>query len=95
MSKSVLFIIIVLVIVFGIIVSQYYHKRHREYQMEDIEKAVRGAYPKGVASIGKEDMVEAVKKHFHCSAKEAHYIIGVAKRKQLVDVTGKYVTLMA
>ena len=95
MSKSVLFIIIVLVIIFAIIVSQYYHKRHQEYKMADIEKAVRGAYPKGVESIDKKDMVNAVKKYFHCSAKEAHYIIGVAKRKQLVDVAGNYVTLLA
>lgn len=94
MSKSVLFIIIVLVIVFGIIVSQYYHKRHQEYKMADIEKAVRGAYPKGVQSIEMKDLVNAVKKHFHCSAKEAHYIIGVAHRKKLVDVAGKYATLM-
>lgn len=94
MSKSVLFIIIVLVIIFTIIASQYYHKRHLEYKMADIEKAIRSAYPKGVESVDKNDLVNAVKKHFHCSAKEAHYIIGVAKRKQLVDVTGKYVTLI-
>lgn len=94
MSQSVLFIIIVLVIVFTIIVSSYYHKRHLEYKMEDIEKAVRSSFPSGVRSIAKEDLVKGVKKHFHCSSKEAHYIIGVARRKKLVDIGADYVALL-
>lgn len=94
MNKSVVFIIILLVIVLSIIVSQYFHKRHHEYKMADIEKAIRGAYPKGIGSISKEELVKAVKKHFHCSAKEAHYIIGVARRKKLVDIAAEYVTIM-
>lgn len=94
MNKSVVFIIILLVIVLSIIVSQYFHKRHHEYKMADIEKAIRGAYPKGIGSISKEELVKAVKKHFHCSAKEAHYIIGVARRKKLVDIAADYVTIM-
>lgn len=93
MNKSVVFIIILLVIV-PIIVSQYFHKRHHEYKMADIEKAIRKAYPKGVGSISKEELVTAVKKYFHCSAKEAHYIIGVARRKKLVDIAAEYVTIM-
>ena len=68
MSQSVLFFIIVLVIVFAIMVSSYIHKRHHEFNMDDIERAVRGAYPKGVRSIGKSELVDAVKKHFHCSS---------------------------
>lgn len=94
MSQSVLFCIIVLVIVLTIIVSSYFHKRHHEFNMEDIEKAVRGAYPKGVCSIAKEELVKSIKKHFHCSAKDAHYIIGVARRKKLVDIAAGYVTLL-
>ena len=94
MNKSVVFIIILLVIVLSIIVSQYFHKRHHEYKMADIEKAIRGAYPKGIGSISKEELVTAVKKYFHCSAKEAHYIIGVARRKKLVDIAAEYVTIM-
>lgn len=94
MNKSVVFIIILLVIVLSIIVSQYFHKRHHEYKMADIEKAIRKAYPKGVGSISKEELVTAVKKYFHCSAKEAHYIIGVARRKKLVDIAAEYVTIM-
>ncbi len=54
MSQSVLFFIIVLVIVFAVMVSSYIHKRHHEFNMGDIEKAVRGAYPAGVRSITKE-----------------------------------------
>ncbi len=91
MNKSVVFIIILLVIVLSIIVSQYFHKRHHEYKMADIEKAIRKA---GIGSIRKEELVTAVKKYFHCSAKEAHYIIGVARRKKLVDIAAEYVTIM-
>ena len=36
MSQSVLFFIIVLVIVFAIMVSSYIHKRHHEFNMDDI-----------------------------------------------------------
>ena len=61
--------------------------------MDDIERAVRGAYPKGVRSIGKSELVDAVKKHFHCSSKDAHYIIGVARRKKIIDISAGYVTL--
>lgn len=94
MSQSVLFVIIVLVIIFAIIGSSYYHKRHLEYKMADIEKAVRSAYPKGVETIEKDELLKKVKKHFHCSAKEAHYIIGVARRKKLIDIASHYVTLI-
>lgn len=94
MSHSILFVVIILAIVFGAVVVQYYHKRHQEYKMEDIEKAVCSAYPKGVGSIRKDKLVDAIKKHFHCSSKEAHYIIGVARRKKLVDIASDYVSLM-
>lgn len=94
MSKSLLFIIILLVIIVTIIISQYYHKRHREYQMAAIEEAVRGAFARGVETVGKEQLVASVKKRLHCSSKEAHYILGVAKRKHIVDVQGNNVTLM-
>ena len=93
MSQSVLFFIIVLVIVFAVMVSSYFHKRHHEFNMDDIERAVRGAYPKGVRSIEKSELVDAVKKHFHCSSKDAHYIIGVARRKKIIDISAGYVTL--
>lgn len=94
MSQSVLFFIIVLVIVFAVMVSSYFHKRHHEFNMGDIEKAVRGAYPAGVRSITKDELVKGVKKHFHCSSKDAHYIIGVARRKKLVDIAANHVTLL-
>lgn len=94
MSHSVIFVIIVLAIAFGAVGSLYYHKRHHEYKMEDIEKAVRSAYPKGVGSVHTDQLVNAVKKHFHCSTKEAHYIIGVARRKHVIDIAGDYVAIM-
>ena len=94
MSQSVLFFIIVLVIVFAVMVSSYFHKRNHEFNMGDIEKAVRGAYPAGVRSITKDELVKGVKKHFHCSSKDAHYIIGVARRKKLVDIAANHVTLL-
>lgn len=94
MSQSVLFFIIVLVIVFAVMVSSYFHKRHHEFNMGDIEKSVRGAYPAGVRSITKDELVKGVKKHFHCSSKDAHYIIGVARRKKLVDIAANHVTLL-
>lgn len=94
MNQTVLFTIIILVIVFAVTVSSYFHKRHMEYKMSDIEKAVRGAFPKGVESITKRELVTGIKKYFHCSAKEAHYIIGVARRKKLVDIAADFVTLL-
>lgn len=94
MNQTVLFTIIVLVIVFAVTVSSYYHKRHMEYKMSDIEKAVRKSFPKGVDSITKQELVTGIKKHFHCSAKEAHYIIGVVRRKKLVDIAADFVTLL-
>lgn len=63
--------------------------------MSDIEKAVRSAYPKGVETIEVDELVKKVKRHFHCSSKEAHYIVGVARRKKLIDIASHYVTLMA
>ncbi len=94
MSQSVLFIVLLLVVVLSVVISQYLHKRHREYRMADIERAVRSAYGKGVYSVEKPKLVEAVKKYFHCSSKEAHYIIGVARRKKLVDIGADYVALL-
>ena len=44
MSNSNLILLVVLVVVFAIIVFSYLHKRHHEYKMADIEKAVRKAY---------------------------------------------------
>lgn len=94
MSQSIVFIIVVLVIVFAIIVSSYFHKRHLEYKMEDIEKAINSAYGKDVRSIKKEVLIKGVKMYFHCSTKEAHYIIGVARRKKIIDISASDVTLL-
>lgn len=94
MTKLVLIVIIVLVAVFAIAVFGYLHKRHHEYKMADIEKAVRSAFVGDVVSVDKASLVKAVKRHFHCSSKEAHYIIGVARRKKLVDIAADAVTLL-
>ena len=95
MSQSTLFLVIVLVIVFVIIVSSYFHKRHLEYKMEDIEKAVCSAYSKDMRSVKKDVLVKGVKNYFHCSTKEAHYIIGVARRKKIIDISANNVTLLS
>lgn len=93
MSQVTLLFIVVLVIVLVIVASSYLHKRHVEYKMDDIERAVRSAYPDGVSSVEKEVLVKAVKKYFHCSSKESHYIIGVARRKKIVDIAADKVSL--
>lgn len=93
MNQVTLLIIAVLVVIVVLVVFFYLHKRHVEYKMVDIENAVRSAYPDGVASVEKEVLVKAVKKYFHCSSKEAHYIIGVARRKKVVDITVGKVSL--
>ena len=95
MSNSALFILIALAVVFGITIFSYLHKRHREYKMSDIEAAVRSAYTSGKTSTDKKALAKAIKQHFHCSSKEAHYIIGVARRKKIIDIHADAVTLMA
>ncbi len=94
MSNSVLILLVVLMVVFTIIVFSYLHKHHHEYKMADIENAVRKAYAGGAASVGKEELVKVVKKYFHCSSKEALYIIGVARRKKVVDIADGKVSLL-
>lgn len=93
MSQVTFILIIVLVIVLIFVASLYLHKRHLEYKMVDIEKAVRSAYPEDTSSVEKGVLVKAVKKYFHCSSKEAHYIIGVARRKKIVDIAAEKVSL--
>lgn len=94
MSNPSVFIFVVLAVVLSIIILGYLHKRHKEYHMTDIKKAIRGAYPEGVSSVPKQMLVKSVKKYFHCSSKEAHYIIGVARRKKLIDIAADSVTLL-
>lgn len=94
MSQTVIFIAVVLLIVFGIVAFSYLHKRHLEYKMVDIEKAIKSAYVNDATSVEKAELVKAVKKYFHCSSKEAHYIIGVARRKKVVDIAENIVTLL-
>lgn len=94
MSQTVIFIAVVLLIVFGIVAFSYLHKRHLEYKMVDIEKAIKSAYVNDTTSVEKAELVKAVKKYFHCSSKEAHYIIGVARRKKVVDIAENIVTLL-
>lgn len=93
LSKSIKSIIAVSAIVVVLVVFSYLHKRHVEYKMVDIENAVRSAYSEGVTSVEKEALVKAVKKYFHCSSKEAHYIIGVARRKKIIDIAVGKVSL--
>ena len=93
MSQVTFILIVILVIVLLIVAFSYLHKRHVEYKMADIEMAIRSAYSEGVSSVEKATLVKAVKKHFHCSSKEAHYIIGVARRKKLIDIAAEKVSL--
>ncbi len=94
MNNPSVIIVIALVVVVAIIVFCYLHKRHKEYHMGDIVKAVESAYIGGKTSVEKQVLVNAVKKYFHCSSKEALYIIGVARRKKLVDIEAGTVTLL-
>lgn len=93
MNQVTLLAISVLVVVAILVAASYLHKRHVEYKMVDIEKAVRSAYPEGVSSVKKEELVKAVKRYFHCSSKDAHYIIGVARRKKVVDIAAGEVSI--
>ena len=93
MNQVTLLSILVLAIVIVIVAFSYLHKRHIEYKMLDIEKAIKSAYPEGTTSVTKDVLVKAVKKYFHCSSKEAYYIIGVARRKKIVDIAVDKVSL--
>ncbi len=88
------FFAIALVVVLLIVVVGYLHKRHKEYHMSDIENVVRSTFAQGVVSVEKPVLVKAVKGYFHCSSKEALYIIGVARRKKLIDIAEGSVTLL-
>lgn len=94
MNHTVLFFALVVAVVCVIAIFSYLHKRHVEYKMSDIEQAVRSAYAAGGTSVEKTVLVKAVKKYFHCSSKEAHYIIGVARRKKVIDIEAGRVTLL-
>lgn len=93
MNQVTLLLIAALVVIVVLVVFAYLHKRHVEYKMVDIENAVRSAYSENVTSVDKETLVKAVKKYFHCSSKEAHYIIGVARRKKIIDIAVGKVSL--
>lgn len=93
MTQITLIWIVVIAVVLMIVAFSYLHKRHVEYKMEDIEKAVRSAYLDDATAVEKAVLVKAVKKYFHCSSKEAHYIIGVARRKKIVDIASDKVSL--
>lgn len=86
MNNPSVIIIVCLAVMAAIIGFCYLHKRHKEYHMNDIVKAIQSAYVGGKTSVEKQVLVNAVKKYFHCSSKEALYIIGVARRKKLVDI---------
>lgn len=94
MTNSSIIILAIIVAVVILIVFLYLHKRHVEYTMDDIERAVRSAYPSGTKAVEKEVLSNAVKKYFHCSTKEAHYLIGVARRKKLVDIKQGHIDLL-
>lgn len=95
MNGTMFFVIVIIAIIVAIIIASYLHKRHKEYRMSDIEKAVRSAFPDHVVEIEKKALGNAIKRHFHCSSKEAHYIIGVARRKKLIDMEGPIIKLHA
>ena len=54
----------------------------------------RKAYVGEATSVSKEELVKVVKTYFHCSSKEALYIIGVARRKKIVDIADGKVSLL-
>ena len=94
MNNPSAIIIVCLAVMAVIIAFCYLHKRHKEYHMNDIIKAIQSAYVGGKTSVEKQVLVNSVKKYFHCSSKEALYIIGVARRKKLVDIEAETVTLL-
>lgn len=51
---QVTFVLAFFVVVMLLAFSLYHHKKHIEFKMSDIEKAVRSAYPEGVTSVKKE-----------------------------------------
>ncbi len=94
MNNPSAIIIVCLAVMAAIVAFCYLHKRHKEYHMNDIIKAIQSAYAGGKTSVEKQVLVNSVKKYFHCSSKEALYIIGVARRKKLVDIEAGTVTLL-
>ena len=48
---QVTFVLVFFVVVMLLAFSLYHHKKHIEFKMSDIEKAVRSAYPEGVTSV--------------------------------------------
>ena len=90
-------------LVFGIIIAvctllviyNYLHKKHLHFTLPELKTFVEMVFEKANSSaIEKKHFLAALKEHYHCSSKEAMFLLGKARENHLVDMEDKNVVLI-
>ncbi|MBQ9533835.1 MAG: hypothetical protein IJR71_07780 [Prevotella sp.] len=90
-------------LVFGIIIAvcallviyNYLHKKHLHFTLPELKDFIEKVFEQAnSASVEKKHFLAAMKEHYHCSSKEAMFLLGKARENRLVDVEDKNVVLM-
>ena len=94
MNQTVLILIIVLAVVIVIVLFAYLHKKHIDYNENDLEQFSRNLFEKNAGgNIQKSQFIRELKEKYKCTQKEALYLLGVARKNGIIEMEEKTITL--
>ncbi len=93
MNNYTLLILLAVALCVAVVIFEYVHKKHRRFHAESLKLAVQAIFSgKENGQMLQKEFLKALRKHFHCSPKEALYLSGLARKQGLVRQDGHHVS---
>ena len=78
-----------------LVIYNYLHKKHLHFTLPELKNFIDKVFEQADSStVEKKHFLAALKAHYHCSSKEAMFLMGKARENGLVDVEEKNVVLV-
>lgn len=95
MSNTVIIIVAVIVLCVALVAYNHHSNKNRRFHVEGLGAAVKeilSNQPGG--HMKREEFLRALRAKYNCSPKEALYLLGYARKHNLVHQDAQYVTLL-
>lgn len=89
---------VILVLVFAVLAVAFLIKRHKhakDFSNEEVIRIVKSIFSEARRRrMSKDEFIKALKRKFHCTSKEAVYLVGKARTLKLIGVEHHDVMLL-
>lgn len=93
--STTIWIYVIIALCFALVIYNYLHKKHIHFTVAELATFINKVFEQANASsVEKKHFLASLKQHYHCSSKEAMYLLGKARENNLITVEEKNVKIV-